>query len=157
MLIYLCTKRTHSCLQSRTWVTLCQDTLARHAGKDAGKTRQQHTPARHAGKARWQDTLPTRRGFRLPDRFVQYAKKRARLNVQAGAQCVSTKAIARGGTFQAEAVRIALGPFLGGQNKGAAGSLKADNPGVQSKLATPAVRHSCQGAGPASQAKKAVR
>ena len=33
----------------------------------------------------------------------------------------------------------------------------ADNPGGHSWLTTPAVRHSCQGAGPASQAKKAVR
>ena len=76
------------------------------------------TLPRHAGKARWQGRWQQGEVLGLPDRFVQHAKKRARLNVQAGAQCVSTKAIARGGTFQAEAVRIALWPFLGGQNTG---------------------------------------
>ena len=56
MLIDLCTKRTHSYPQPRTWVTV--------------NTRWQGTP-----QDKPQDTLATRRGFSVPDRFVQYAEK----------------------------------------------------------------------------------
>ena len=87
-------------LSAATHMGDSQHTLARHAARQA---------ARHAGNKAGV--------FGSRSLCAVCRKKRARLNIQAGALCVCTKTIARGGNLQAEAARITPWSFLGGQSR----------------------------------------